>query len=126
VFQYLLEQAVDGNVPVFGVVMRPDNLRRYAEYFHPEVTDEGRHIVDSIMAAWNSGASSQPWVYPRGRHYVISDDYFTLAAIERGRPEAIGAQVLGWATGPDILQKTGPLSATHVRRLLGWQEQPKN
>jgi hypothetical protein len=68
VFLYLLEQAVYGHVPVFGVVMSPSRLQRFDSTFNPENTPGGAAMVSQIMKRWNMGEPFQMWVYPRRKH----------------------------------------------------------
>ena len=119
VFQYLLEQAIYGAIPVFGVVMKPHRLKRYADYYRPETTEEGAQVVRHMIVAWNAGRPVQPWIYPRNAHYIVSDDYFAMAAIEAGRPATIAAQFLGWPNASDILDKQGPLPTEQVKSMIG-------
>lgn len=121
IFGYLTEQAVRGSIPVYGVVLDTSSIRleRAFPNFHPEETARGAEMMREIGARWNTGKPSQPWLYFDGVRYVVADDYLTLAAIERGRPSMIAAQLLGTPDGPGVVQKVGPLPLADVRRMLG-------
>jgi hypothetical protein len=118
VYQYLLEQAIYGRLPVFSVVMTPARLRRFNDDFHPEHTADGAATVESILRGWGEGQQFQMWVYQRRDDVIVPDDYFVLAAIERARPETVTVQMLGEPYGDGIIETVGPLPVTQVQEAL--------
>ena len=119
-FQELLAGAVQGKVPVYGVVQELDKVsfKRAHSYFRPELTEEGQQVVRDMAAAWNAGRPAQPWLYVRDGAYIVADDYFWLALVEQGRPPTFAAQVLGEPLSEGLVQKVALDQAT-VRRMLG-------
>jgi hypothetical protein len=71
------------------------------------------------MQAWNSGTPIQPWLYADAGKYVVADDYFWLAAVERGCPPSFAAQVIAEPLSDGLTQKVGPLATSQVKQLLG-------
>jgi hypothetical protein len=120
-FQWLLEGALKGFVSVYGVVLQTAAVRlsRFDDTFRPENSAEGAKVLTQIMSAWNAGDSIQPWLYAEDGRYVVSDDYFWIAAVERGRPDSFAAQLLGAPLAQGIVEKVGPLPMAQVRQMLG-------
>ncbi len=72
-----------------------------------------------MAAAWQDGKPVQPWLYVSGKDYVVADDYFWLALIEKYDVESFAAQVIGEPMPDGLVQKVGPLSKAQVRGFLG-------
>jgi len=119
VFQYLLDEAVRGWVPVYFAAVPLVRLKRAAPTFHPENTPGGPDVVTQIMQRWRSGDFRNLWVYPKDDVFVVSDDYFTLAAAEIGTPDFMPCWVLGKITKGNAEQVQGPIPQDTVRDLLG-------
>lgn len=120
-FQGLLEGAVAGEVPVYGVVLETAKIKlhRFDDTFRPENSTEGEAVIRGLFESWNSGDAVQPWLYVEDGTYIVADDYFAIAAIERGRPDSFAAQVLGEPLPDGLKQKVGPLDAQKVKGMLG-------
>lgn len=119
VFQHLLEQAVTGQVPVYGIVVDVALLVPFAADHRPEETEGGRKIVQTMTREWQAGNHVQPWVYPKAGKFVVSDDYFVLAMARAGRLETIACQCLGEPDRANVHDCQGPLGSDYVRRALG-------
>ena len=119
VFQLLLEQAVTGQVPVYGIVVDVALLVPFAVDHCPEGTAEGRSIVQSMIGAWQDGQRFQPWVYPRAGQFVVSDDYMILAMAKAGGLETIGCRCLGEPDRATLHDCQGPLGVDYVCMALG-------
>ena len=120
-FKDLLQRATQGEIEVYGVVIETSKVefKRYCGSHRPEATEDGKAVLQSMWNAWQSGKSIQPWLYVCDGAYVVADDYFWLALIEKGEPETIAAQVLGEPLQPGLKQKVGPLPPDRVRAMLG-------
>ena len=92
---------------------------RFAPTFRPENTKGGDAVVQSIMQQWQAGEFSKMWVYPRGDQFVVADDYFTLAAAERGQPDLVPCWVLGTIQNKSAEQVQGPIDQGAVAKILG-------
>ena len=119
VFQYLLEWAVEGKVPVYGIVADVARLVPFAEQHHPEETEGGRKIVQTMTREWQAGNHVQPWVYPKAGKFVVSDGYFVLAMAGAVRLETIACQCLGEPDRATLHDCQGPLGIDYVRKALG-------
>ncbi len=58
------------------------------------------------------------WVYPKGDLFVVADDYFALAAAERGQPDFVPCWVLGEIKNGKAEQVQGPIEKASVRKML--------
>jgi len=121
-FQWLLEGALKGFVPVFGVVQETEKVtvRRFDDSFHPEQSADGQKVLAALMRDWNAGCPFQPWLYVDSENYIVADDYFWIAAIERGKPSSFAAQVLGEPLARGLIQKVGPFPRSDIQRMLGF------
>src|SRR5665213_2755357 len=109
VFQYLLQEAATGGVPVYFAAVPLASLVRFAPTFAPEKTEDGEAPVLQIMQQWREGKTTNMWVYPRGDMFVVADDYFTLAAAERGKPDFVPCWVLGEVKNKSAEQVQRPM-----------------
>jgi len=120
VFQHLLsEAAVSGAIPVYGIVISTARLIAFDAGHHPERMGPGPKILESLLQRWRDGAPPQPWVYPRGDIFVVSDDYFALAAIRAAKVETIACQCLGEPKTENVISAQGPLPQDWVRQAIG-------
>lgn len=123
-FQYLVMQATQGKLDVYGAVIETDRVefRRTHDSFRPENTSEGQQLIQAMWNAWQAGDASQPWLYVWDGAYAVADDYFWIALVERGKPESIAAQVLGEPLKSGLIEKVGPLPRQDILRLLGFAD----
>ena len=120
-FQDLMRRAMKGEIPVYGAVIEVGKatFKRRFDSFRPETLENGQAVLQSMWEAWQSGRPAQPWLYVRDGSYIVADDYFWLALIEKGKPDAIAAQVLGEPLEEGLVEKTGPLLPKQVQAMLG-------
>lgn len=118
-FVSLLERAIEDNVLVYFAAVPLARVVRYDPAFRPERTENGDAVVQAIMNDWRSGNFQKVWVYPSGDSFIVSDDYFTLAAAERGQPDFLPCWILGRPPEGTVQNLQGPISSTEVRKLLG-------
>jgi hypothetical protein len=120
-FDDLLEKALAGEAPDYGVVIRLADVRmtRFDQMYRPETTEAGTQALAAIMHRWSSGTPVQPWLYVQGACYIFSDDYLALAAIERGQPASFAVQILGEPLSRGLIEKFGPLGLAQIRAMLG-------
>ena len=120
-FQSLVLRASRGQIPVYGVVIATDEVRivRAFDTHRPENLPGGNDVVRQMIAAWQTGKVTQPWLYAANGHYVVADDYFWFALIERGNPQTFSAQILGEPLSKGLINKVGPLGAEFVKRAFG-------
>ncbi len=120
-FQLLMERAVKGKVPVYGIVVEAAKVRLRRSYpaHRPELTKVGAEIVAAMAAGWQQGKTIQPWLYTKDNQYIVADDYFWLALIEKYGVDTFAAQVLGKPLQEGLVQKVGPLERSQILRMLG-------
>jgi hypothetical protein len=120
-FHMCLSRATRGQLPVYGVVQETARvtLKRAHESHHPEQTPEGGKVVAAIAKGWLTGRHPQPWLYVKDGCYIVGDDYFWLAFMERTQPKTFAAQILGEPLPEGLVQKVGPLGAEFMQRIFG-------
>lgn len=121
-FQSLILRATRNQVPVFGAVIRTDEVRltRAFESHRPENMPGGAEVVRKMLLDWQAGKAAQPWLYAKGDEYIVADDYFRMALVEKGRPSTFAAQILGEPLAAGLIQKVGPLDSDFVKRSFGF------
>ena len=120
-FQLLLARAMKGELPVYGVVLETAQiqLRRAFPLHRPELTRDGAEMIARMARGWNAGQAVQPWLYVHGSDYIVADDYFWLALIEKFGVESFAAQCIGEPVTKGLVQKVGPLQRSQILNLLG-------
>jgi len=119
VFNYLLEEAVTGRLPVYFAAIPLEMVWPFAPDFDMEAHPIGKQMVDATYAAGCQGHIQKMWVYPRDDHFVAPDDYATLAAARRGEPDFVGCWVLGNPHLPGVQDIQGPIRPEDIREMLG-------
>ena len=119
VFQYLLQEAAMGWVQVYFAAIPLSRIKRFAPTFRPESTKDSAAVVAAIMERWRAGDFNKIWVYPKGDLFIASDDYFTLAAAEKGQPDLLPCWVLGELKTGIAEQVQGPMDQSAIAKMLG-------
>jgi hypothetical protein len=114
------QEALFGCVLVYFAAIPLSRLRRFVLSFRPEMTKNGDVIVAAIIKRWREGDFVRMWVYPKGDLFIVSDDYFTLGAAERGRPDFCPLWVLGEVKNDGKAEQVqGPIGQVGLREMLG-------
>ena len=96
------------------------NLRRIKVKFTKlGVLEKLKLFLKQMMEDWRAGKHHQPWLYAKGDSYIVADDYFWLAMIERGNPSAFPALVFGEPLEQGLVEKKGPLGPDYVKQAFG-------
>lgn len=119
-FQSLILRSQKDLVPVYGVVIRTNEVRlkRAFENHRPETLPGGAEVLQQMFLDWQAGKPVQPWLYVKNNEYTVADDYFWLALVEQGKPPTFSAQVLGEPLSAGLVQKIGPLGSDFVRKAV--------
>jgi hypothetical protein len=118
VYQYLLEEAGKGRIPVYFAAVPLSLIQPYDPEFHPEKTPKGKEVLDSTVAFSQGGKFHYLWIYPRQEHFVMSDDYLTYAAALKLQPDFLQCMVLGHPNMPGVKDAQGPIRTEDIRKLL--------
>lgn len=121
-FQSLILRATKNQVPVYGVVIQAEDVSfiRAYENHRPENLPGGADALRHMFQEWQVGKPTQPWLYVEDNKYVVADDYFWLALVEKGKPPTVTAQTLGEPLNDGLLKKVGPLGPDLVKRSFGF------
>lgn len=104
---------------MFGIVIKSARLRAFDESFtlDPKM---GPAITQAILRRWvNEGRAPQPWVYPSGAQFIVSDDYYQLKAIKMSGVDQIACQCLGRPRDHCVMKKTTEWPLQWVRDAFG-------
>jgi hypothetical protein len=118
VFQYLWQEAMFGQLPVFFAAIPLPRVVPFDPTFRPECTADGQKVILSLMHDWKNGNFHNVWVYPRGDLFVAADDYFTLAAAKRGQPDFLPCLVLGTPALESVKDLQGPVDQDQLRAMF--------
>jgi hypothetical protein len=117
---YLLQRALDGQVPVYFAAVLRTLIRPFDAEYDPAKHPVGAAAIEQAMAEWQAGMFPHVWVYPSEDAYVLSDDYIPWAAATRGQPDFLPCWVLGYPSVPGTVDIQGPVDPLKVRQLLGF------
>ena len=118
-FVRLLTEAVGGRVPVYlaGVPLMlcvPFDLE-----YRPDLHPVGAAAIRGIMKEAKLGRVAPMIAYPRGKWFVIADDYIRLFAALRSRSDYVMCWILGKPDNDGIRDVKGPVEVEDVPRALG-------
>jgi hypothetical protein len=115
-YQYLMEGAADGSVPVYAVEASFSMFKPHDPFWGPEQAPDGIRTMKAVMARIGQGENLRPWVYPRDGRLIYADDYFLMACWRMLKVDAIRAWHL-LTPAPD-LPAHGPIPLDNVRSLI--------
>ena len=87
--------------------------------YHPDKHPIKSKLIDTFVEEWKQGHFRKMLVYPRGAWFVVSDDYITLFAVLRGRPDYVPCWILGEPEHDQLENVQGPIAQADVRKILG-------
>lgn len=118
-FDLLLGQAMKGITPVyFGAVPLALCIPADPDY-RPDAHPIGAQAIEATFQEGARGNFSSLIVYPRGRWFVVADDYIPLFAYLRGSPDYVPCWILGKPDNELVKDLQGPIAPTDVPKALG-------
>jgi hypothetical protein len=114
VFDTLFGLAMQGDLMVYFAAVPLRLIKPFSKEFKVASIPNGQQIIDSIFEEAVRGKHQQIWVYEKGDHFVMSDDYLIYEACLRGQPDFVGCWVLGRPRNPLAKQVQGPVDARQV------------
>ena len=119
VFNHLLEGAAQGRVDVYFAAVPFDLIRPFDPDYDPSKHPVGEAAIVAVSDEWRRGHFPQLWLYEKGDHIVMSDDYIPWAAALRGKPDYVPGWILGKPLNPRLADVQGPLRLEDVRAAIG-------
>lgn len=120
VFTYLLGQALCGQVEIFFAAVPMSLIEPFDRNYDPAEDERMKKAIHIVFKNWSSGGVLPVWLYPRDDKYILSDDYVTFAAAQKGQPDYLPAYILGGTPLPGTEDVSKPFSRDEVRRILGF------
>jgi hypothetical protein len=117
-FLALLQRALEGELPVYAAAVPPVLIIPHNPDFRPDQVPRGQLAIEATYEDWCAGQVSWLVVYPRGRWYVLSDDYIPLFAALRGMPDYLPCLILGTPDDPMLQDLQGPLTTDALWQTL--------
>jgi hypothetical protein len=110
-------EAVDGRVPLYLagvplVLCVPFDLD-----YRPDLHPVGAAAIRTVMEDASLGAAMV--AYPRGKWFVIADDYIRLFAALRGHEDYVMCWILGESDNELLRDVQGPSTLEDVPKALG-------
>jgi hypothetical protein len=116
-FVRLLVEAVGGKVPVYLAAVPLVSCVPFDLDYRPDLHPVGAAAIRSVLEEVKPGAAMI--AYPRGKWFVIADDYIRLFAALRDRPDYIMCWILGKPDNELIRNIEGPVALKDVPKALG-------
>ena len=113
----LIQAAVKGTVPVYFAIIPLSLCGPFDTEYRPDVHPG----VAALTEARAKQVTEQPiamLVYPKGRWFVVSDDYPTLWAYQRALPDYVPCVVLGKPEGEGVEIVQGPLTPEEAKAAI--------
>jgi hypothetical protein len=116
-FVRLLVEAVGGKVPVYLAAVPLVLCVPFDLDYRPDLHPVGADAIRSVLEEVNLSAAMI--AYPRGKWFVIADDYIRLFAALRGRPDYVMCWIIGKPDDELIRNIQGPIALEDVPKALG-------
>ncbi len=117
-FLELASRAYAGKVPVYFAAIPLVLCVPFDLDYRPDRHPAGRHAIQRAAESWYSGDLHPLRVYPRGKWFLVSEDYVPLFAALLGMPEYVPCYVFGRPDDAIAKHVDGPMRASAVRKLL--------
>ncbi len=118
-FDLLFKQAMNGMTPVyFGAIPLELCIPADPDY-RPDTHPIGSQAIEASFQEGARGHFSRLIVYPRGKWFVVSDDYIPLFAYLRGSPDYVPCWILGKPDNDLVKDLQGPIAHSDVPNALG-------
>lgn len=111
VFDALFRLAMQGDLMVYFAAVPLRLIKPFSEEFKISSLPGGQRIIETIIAEATCGKFAKIWVYEKGEHFVMSDDYPVYEACLQGQPDCIPCWILGRPQNPLAEQVQGPVDA---------------
>ena len=116
----LAGRATNGRLPVYYAQIPFMLCVPFDLDYRPDLHPVGAEAIKRTLKAAQEGKFSYMIVYPRGKWFVVSDDYIFLFAALVGRPEYVPCWVLGKPENDLIKDVQGPLEVEEVKKIMGF------
>lgn len=116
----LFEAALQGTLPVYFagvplVLCIPFDLD-----YRPDLHPIGAKAIQATIEAAKANDFQNLIVYPRGKWFIVSDDYIPLFAALQGRPDFLPCFVLGKPDNDMLVGVQGPIAVGDLRKAFGF------
>jgi hypothetical protein len=118
VLDYLLERALEGNLPVYFAAVPLGLIKPFSDQYDPRRHKLWPQLFASVREQWTNQQFKNILVYQRKTSFIMSDDYVTYYACLAGQPDYVPCWVLGNCTHPDARDVQGPIRAEDLRKAL--------
>ncbi len=115
----LLEAAIAGEVPVYFAAVPLALCVPFDLDYRPDEHPVGAQAITETTEAGKNGQFQTMFAYPRGRWFVIPDDYIPLFAALNGLPDYVPCWVLGKPENDLVRDVQGPINPSELPKLLG-------
>ena len=119
-FLRLAGDALEGAVPVYFATVPLGLCVPFDLDYRPDVHPIGKTVIEHFTEQAKRHNFQPMIAYPRGKWFVIADDYGPLFAALAGRPDYVPCFILGKPENDLIKDVQGPLDSESVRRILGF------
>ena len=118
----LMDQVLAGSLRMYYGEVPIGQLVPYDLDYRPDLHPITKEVIESFIEEWKRGHLQKMIVYQRGTWFVVSDDYITLFAVLRGRPDYVPCWILGKPEHAQVKNVQGPIAQADVNKVLGLAE----
>lgn len=115
----LAEGALKGQVPVYFAAIPLILCVPFDMDYRPDLHPIGRQAIQTFIEMAKRQEYKHLIVYPRGKWFVVSDDYIQLFAALEGRPDFLPCIIMGKPENEMIQDLQGPIDPKDVRKVFG-------
>jgi hypothetical protein len=87
--------------------------------YRPDLHPVGQKAIRAFVERAKRQEFRNLIVYPRGRWFVISDDYIDLFAAFEGRPDFLPCFIMGKPEDDMLRDLQGPIDPKDIRKVFG-------
>ena len=115
----LFDAGLKGELPVYFAGVPPILCIPFDLDYRPDLHPIGAKSIQAAIDAAKANDFQNLIVYPRGRWFIISDDYIPLFAALQGRPDYLPCFVLGKPKNDMLVSVQGPIARRDLRKAFG-------
>jgi len=118
-WMHLAEAATKGRLPVYFAAIPLILCVPFDLDYRPDLHPVGKQAIEQAKLEWKQNNFHNLIVYPRGKWFVVSDDYIQLFAALEGRPDYLPCFILGKPDNDLLRDVQGPIAIEDVPKILG-------
>jgi len=117
----LAEGALKGEIPVYFAAVPLILCIPFDLDYRPDLHPHGQQAIRLFVEMANRQEFQNLIVYPRGKWFVISDNYIELFAALEGKPDFLPCFIMGVSNSDMVRDLQGPIDPKDLRKVFGFE-----